>query len=310
MAEKQYQGTYSNSPVEDRVIKGAVEMRQNLAQIQNAMFQHSVLCQTFLPYRDPGDDVTIWERQQGNTNLNIQCLQKKHPETGKFITLGLPYGTRARLIMAHINSQAIRTQNPVVNVGDSMTQFVKTIGIANTGRNISDVKNQLARINASIVNLSYSDGNRDINVDFKFVKAYDLWFPKDENQRVLWSSEIRLTDDYFNSLAHHSIPLDERALAALANNAMALDIYAWLAQRLHRVEGSQFITWKALKDQFGFGYDRMDNFKRKFRKTLKTVKLVYKDANIQEEQNKGFNLFNSPSPIPKKSFHLIEKSPK
>lgn len=309
-SKKTYKGDYSNSPVQDRVIKGAVDMRQNLAQIENAMFQHSVLCQAFLPYRDPGDDVTVWERQQGNASLYIQCLQKKHPETGEFITLGLPFGTRARLIIAYINSQAIKTQNPVVDVGDSMTGFVKRIGIANTGRNISDVKNQLARIASSMLSLSYSFENRSINVDFKLIRAYDLWFPKDEMQRVLWTSEIVLTPEYFNSLAEHSIPLDERALAALANNAMALDVYAWLAQRLHRVNGMQFITWKAVKDQFGMGYDRMDNFKRKFRKTLSTVKLVYADAKIEEVPNEGFHLFNSPSPIPKKSFHLIGNSSK
>jgi len=33
----------------------------------------------------------------------------------------------------------------------------------------------------------------------------------------------------------HAVPLDERALAGLAHSSLALDIYAWLAQRLHRV---------------------------------------------------------------------------
>jgi len=40
---------------------------------------------------------------------------------------------------------------------------------------------------------------------------------------------------HFVSLQKHAVPLDERALAALSHSAMALDIYAWLAQRLHRV---------------------------------------------------------------------------
>ena len=60
------------------------------------------------------------------------------------------------------------------------------------------------------------------------------------------------------------MPFDERAIAALSHSAMGLDIYAWLAQRLHRVQPGKpaFIPWTALKDQFGWHYGRMDNFKR------------------------------------------------
>jgi hypothetical protein len=143
------------------------------------------------------------------------------------------------------------------------------------------------------------------------VRSYDLWFPKDERQKILWTSQIELDPEYFKNLAEHAIPLDVRALKTLAHNAMALDIYAWLAQRLHRVKDVQFITWKAMKDQFGQGYDRMADFKTQFRKVLTIVKLVYKEAKITEVHNEGFHLFNSPSPIPKsKTIHLLQGSSK
>lgn len=305
--KKEFKGVYSNKPVEDRVISNAIEIRGSMAQIENAMFQHSILCQAFLPYRNQGD-LELWERKQGNASLAIQTLKMKHPETEDWIRLGLPYGTRARLILAHINSRAIITQNPQVDVQDSMTAFITQMGIAPNGRNINDVKNQLARIAGSVISLSYTmpEQNRTINANFTLVKGYDLWFPKDERQRLFWSSQVELSPEYFESLMAHAIPLDERALAALSNNAMALDIYAWLAQRLHRVKGVQFITWKAIKDQFGEGYGRMADFKRKFRQTLKIVKLVYRDAKLIEADNKGYQLFNSPSPIQKKkSYHLL-----
>ena len=72
-----------------------------------------------------------------------------------------------------------------------------------------------------------------------------LWFEKDESQRVLWPSTLRLSLDYYESLTRFAVPLDERAIAALAHSAMALDIYCWLAQRLHRIpEGkSQLVPW-------------------------------------------------------------------
>lgn len=93
----------------------------------------------------------------------------------------------------------------------------------------------------------------------------------------------------FNSLVNHAIPLDERALAALSHSAMALDIYAWLAQRLHRVNPKepQFLTWKALKEQFGRGYNHMYKFKQIFRKTLTLARSQYPQAGIQEEKKQG-----------------------
>lgn len=306
MSKKKENRIYSSKPVENRIISTAIDMRNEKAEIENVIFQHSVLCQAFLPYRNPGDDITIWSKKQGKASLYVQCLKKEHPNTGEFVTLGLPYGTKARLILAHINSQAIITQNPKVDVADSMTAFIKRMGIATTGRNIRQVKNQLARIASSVLSVSYKvNDQRSVNADFKLIRTYDLWFPKNKNQRIAWTSEIELSSEYFNSLIDHAIPLDERALIALAHNAMALDIYMWLAQRLHRIRDMQFITWKALKDQFGDGYKRMADFKMQFRKVLGIVKLVYKDAKIEEVKNKGFHLFNSPSPLSKAKTHYL-----
>ena len=59
--------------------------------------------------------------------------------------------------------------------------------------------------------------------------------PKDADQRVLWPSTVTLSADYFASLQQHAVPLDPRAIAALAGSALALDVYVWLAQRLHRI---------------------------------------------------------------------------
>jgi len=239
--------------------QNGIDIWKNPGAIKDAAFQHSVLCQTYLPYRQPKKDVTIWEHSQGNASLNIQSLQEKNPETGEFEYLGLPYGTKARLIMAYLNTQAVRTQSPIIDVEGSITSFIESIGLSRKGKNVLEVKNQLARIAASIITLSYTaEEERTLNVRFSLVKKYDLWFPKDEKQRVLWTSRIQLTDDYFTELCKHAVPLDERALAALKNNAMALDIYAWLAQRLHRIGSKdQFVSWKALKDQFGYNYKTM-----------------------------------------------------
>ena len=181
------------------------------------------------------------------------------------------------------------------------------MGLNTDGRTIKEVKEQLRRISSSIVSMGYAEQSRSMQVDLKIVKAFDLWFPKDNRQRVLWSSQVQLTDDYFNSLMNHAIPLDERALSALSHNSMAMDIYAWLVQRLHRIEKfrPQFVTWQNLKEQFGNGYNEMWKFKQTFRKTLELARMQYPLASLTEDKNKGFYLHNSPPPIPAKLFQVI-----
>lgn len=296
------------SNITKRIINSAVEINGNRASIEDAIFQHSVLCQTFLPYRNPGNDIKIWQQKQGNVSLAIQANHVLNPETGDFEFIGLPFGTKARLILAHINSQSIKTQSRNVDVEKTMTAFIKKIGLNTDGRTIRQVKEQLRRLTSSILSLGYSDGQKGMQVDLKIVKAFDLWFEKDESQRVVWTSNIQLTEEYFGSLIEHAIPLDERALASLSHNAMAMDIYAWLAQRLHRVKPDkpQFITWVAIKAQFGHNYGRMDKFKAVFRKTIVMAKTQYPLARIEEVKNKGFNLYHSPTPIPQRIFQVIE----
>lgn len=297
-----------DTPMKQHRYETGIDIWRNPGKIKDAAFQHSVLCQTYLPYRNPGDDTTLWEHIQGSASLNIQCLKEKNPETGEFMYLGLPYGTKARLIMAYLNTQAIRTKSPVIDVEGSITSFIQRIGLSNKGKNINEVKNQLARIAASIITMNYiTEDQQSLNVRFSLVKKYDLWFPKDERQRVLWTSRIQLTDDYFNELERHAVPLDERALGALKNSAMGLDIYCWLAQRLHRIKPGkpQFVSWQNLKDQFGGGYSSMRKFKQVFRHTLATVHTQYLSARIREEDNKGYFLEHSPSPIEKKTISFV-----
>jgi hypothetical protein len=79
---------------------------------------------------------------------------------------------------------------------------------------------------------------------------------------------------------------------------MALDVYAWMAQRLHRVNPRtpQFIPWTAVKEQFGWHYKAMFKFKQVFRRTLDLVLMQYRGARIDLD-GRGMTLRNSPPPV-------------
>jgi hypothetical protein len=119
-----------------------------------------------------------------------------------------------------------------------------------------------------------------------------------DGQRVLWPSAVQLSADYFDSLTRHAVPLHEIALAALSGHAMALDVYAWLAQRLHRVDPARpvLVPWPALQAQFGWHYDRLDNFRPVFRRTLSMVVSQYRGARVDLDR-RGMMLLHSQTPV-------------
>ena len=295
------------SPVQQRLIRSAVEIQAD--DPETILYQHSVFCQTGLPYRDPGRAARLWQRSQGAAHLEVEAGRAFDPAVSSFVDVGLPFGPKPRLILAHLNAEALRSGSPVIEVEDSLTAFVGRIGLCKDGRSVRAVKDQLTRLATAEVRLALAiPGTAARQVQSHIVKGFELWLPKDARQRVLWPANVTLSADYFESLQQHAVPLDERAIAALSHSAMALDVYCWLAQRLHRVEHGKpaFIPWTALQTQFGWHYARIRKFREVFRQTLDLVLSQYRGARI-ELDGRGMTLRNSPPPV-KGRVYLISKA--
>ena len=288
-----------NTTITDRIVDAAVAIRQG--ETDGICYMHSLLCQVSLPYRNPGIDTRIWERRQGTASIRVEAGSALHPETGEWIDVGLPWGAKSRLILGYLNTKAIQTQSPVIDVGDSMSHFVtKELNLANKGQNMRKVKEQMANFAACSMRFGVIDGEKSYNAKLDVVKDFDLWFPKDERQRVLWPSTVVLSKDYHESLMNHAVPLEMRAFASLSHSALALDVYTWLAQRLHRVtrQGGQLIAWPRVKDQFGSDYASLTKFRQVFMIALRQACTVYPDARI-DVTRQGITLYNSAPPVAK-----------
>jgi hypothetical protein len=283
------------APKAKRLIDAHTEIIDS--QPDEKAYLHSLLCQTSLPYRPT--DKRVWIRDQGYASLLIEAGHARHPDTGKWVELGLPHGERPRLILIYLSTEAVRTSSPTIEVGSSLTAFARSIRVDTNGPSIRRFKDQLARLAASTVRLGVVTDGRATQINTQIVSGIDLWMPKDANQRVLWPSTVTLSADYFASLQQHAVPLDPRAIATLAGSALALDVYVWLAQRLYRIEGKpQTITWAALKAQFGVGYAELRQFRAKFVPVLREVHLVYPAARL-DVTAAGLVLHNSRPPVSK-----------
>jgi hypothetical protein len=289
----------AQSRIRQRQIDAAVLMGAPDDSPLSVLYQHSTLCQVYLPYRDPGDETRVWERTNGDARLKIMAGDATD-ERGAFVPLGLPFGPRARVVLMQINQRAILSQSPLIEIEDSLTRFIgKALKLGTDGKTIRVVKSQLARLAAATIRLGLVQEGRSITVNSQIVTAFDIWFPKTGGQRPLWPSTLQLSHEYWTTLQPHAVPLNEVAIGALSHSALALDAYAWLAQRLHRVpkERPAFVPWTALHAQFGHNYSRLRKFREVFGVALKQVAAEYPKARMSLD-DRGMLLRHSAPPVP------------
>lgn len=264
------------------------------------LFQAAAMCQVFLPRREPLTPSEVWETDSGKFTMTVIPLPVLNPVTHKNEYIGLPYGTKARIILANLNAIAVQSQNRIIDVSsNNLTQFVKEIGMTDGGSQIAGVRDQIARLSNSIMRLSFDGEEWQDNTNMPIVSRFTVFKGAENQQR--WPEQIELSEQYFKNLVEHAVPLPKTHLAALSNNATAIDLYCFLAHRLHRIPKGkpQFLAWKTLKDQFGGEYTRMTDFRTNFKKTWDLVRTLYTDAKIDQKGTRGLILHNSPTPIPK-----------
>ena len=63
------------------------------------LYQHTVLCQTSLPYRNPGDEIRLWSRRNGYVKLELQAGRAYDGRVDDFVDVGLPFGPKPRLVL-------------------------------------------------------------------------------------------------------------------------------------------------------------------------------------------------------------------
>ena len=124
-----------------------------------------------------------------------------------------------------------------------------------------------------------------------------MFIEDDHAQGGLFVERASLSQSFFDELKKHPVPVEEAAVRQIANNSLALDVYCWLAYRLHSLNAPIAITWKALHSQFGRSVARLDHFKDHFRSVLALAISVYPDANVEEAVS-GAGLVLKPSKPP------------
>lgn len=290
-------------PVEDRhLVEQAAAM---LEESDPALgITYTGFCLTALPHKKLGDS-EVWEQTGHNVSLLIAPGQIPD-KRGKGITVGVPYGSRARLILLYLQTQAVRSSSPEVELGSSMANWLKRMGITLGGKQYRDVQDQANRISACNLTFIWQNNGSIQHCKDSIIQGGIRFTDPGDNQPRLFEDTVRLSNNFYKALKEHPVPIAEPALRHIANISLAIDIYIWLAYRLHSISPRHptTITWTALHGQFGTGYAKLFHFRPRFIDALKEALAVYPDAKV-DITDAGLVLHQSRPPILEKQYRLV-----
>ena len=202
----------------------------------------------------------------------------------------LPFGNLPRLLLAWVCTEAVRTRSRVLVLGDSLSGFMRALGVysssAGRGGVQTRLRNQMDRLFHATVQLIYEDERGKATVSSLIADSTAFWWnDRKPNERSLWQSKIELSEKFFNEIVSHPVPLNMNTLNALKRSPLGLDLYLWLVYRTFPLRASQRITWKQVYRQFGVDPNRASDkrtvldFRRKVLRELKKIKLAWPELN-------------------------------
>ena len=258
----------------DSLISQALAIEDADARDAGALgFMARAMVQATLPHRKvEGNE---FERRNGSFTLTLQAPSK----------IGLPYGSIPRLLLAWVTTEAVKTKSRELELGDSMSAFMAELGLQPTGGangSITRLKNQTRRLFSATVTASYEDDKQITDMGYRLADKSVLWWhSKDPEQAGLWKSTVTLSEHFFNEVIDRPVPIDMRAIKALKQSPMALDIYTWLTYRSSYLKRRTVIPWSSLALQFGSDYSRLRDFKHAFIDELAKVYVVYRQVQVE-----------------------------
>ena len=193
-------------------------------------FLYSGWAQSALPHKRMANDA-VWAVQTDYVSLVVQ-LGYRHSNLGVPVPVGVPYGSRARLICLYLQSEALKSNSREVELGKSLHAWLRRLDISIGGKSMAAVRDQAERISRCQMSFQIRSGSRTGLVN-QHILDTAVFVDDEDGQGSLFLETAKLSETFFEQLKKHPVPVEEAAIKAISNNSKAIDIYCWMAFRLH-----------------------------------------------------------------------------
>lgn len=270
----------------ERAREAALIWEANQQGHQNIGYLPRVMAQVSLPYNRPKPGTLVWSRRNGDTELLLTPRMVTDGPNGKAGTPMFPFGSYPRLLVAWLATQAVRTNGPVIPLGDNAKGFLAELGIGNTGGASGPAgrfREQALNLLQSSFTISVTRDGRDQGHQFHVATLWDLHWgkPGPEGKVAKVPSTIVLSDEFYRYLASAKVPVDW-AIMRWLGSAMAMDLYVWLTYRFSYLQDPSLVPWLSLRAQLGSDYaddaKGLANFRKAVSAALAPVCAIYPEA--------------------------------
>ena len=285
-------GLRQKQPVKDEPVNPLAD--------RNVGFVPAILAQCFLPQKSIKE--REWMIRHGHATLHIQAGQVADRNNLNVLRpAAIPFGRLGRLILYHIVSESVRTGSRQINMGSSLRQFMARIGISFAGRYGRKVTEAVENIAAASFTFAFfDDQDQKFHTEYhRLVKKVDFWIEPDKNQLTFWTPEITLSEEFFDQIQAHRLPLDLDHLASFPRSPRRMDLYVWLSYRTASIRKgrSVLIPLRALQLFFAPDIQSFRLFKQRLKRDLEAIKEVW-DFNAEVIEDRLILTWSEP-PIPR-----------
>lgn len=237
-------------------------------------FTYSGFALTSLPHKPTHD--LVWKREGHNLTMLVESGRDRNSKP-----IGLPYGSFARFILLFLQSEAIKTQSREIEMGRSMRVWLGNMGLSIGGTTYKRANEQARRISGCSLTFFTDRAGAQIKSRGGFVKTEITMLGANDDLPTLWQDRVLLDEDFYRALREHPVPISDAALKAIGPRSMVIDVYIWLAYRLHALKKDVEVGWPALHAQFGIGFNRVRAFRGHFIDCLALATAAYPDARVE-----------------------------
>jgi len=276
-----------------------------------------------LPYRKPMDDagteLEFWQRSSGMTKLVIQSgarlidtvgVDRNGRPVNEVERIGIPFGSFPRILLAFLTSEVVLKKSPEIELGKGVRDWFERLGIRCTGGDngtIRAVRMQLDRLLNAKISVT-EGGEQQREGQFLLAEGQQhgpraWWFDAqkkpstNKTTTAVWQPRIMLSPTFFESLKNRAVPVNLRAMNALSQSPMAMDLFVWLSYRSDMLRKETLVPWIALWNQFGSD-SAMNKFQENVRRALRQVQRVYPEVKVEPVRN-GLVLRGFPASVPR-----------
>lgn len=269
---------------------GTLQHRQNTTSLAINDFTTVAIPWIFVNYQLPlmATKEILWERTDGDITVTLAATPYK--DNNGVTQQHLPSGRIAREILIYLTTTALVNKSPIIKISDTWRGLLSDIGIEVSHDNMLAVQKQLRALLKMTIHISHQgtlpDGtNVSTSQSYLVGSSEKLFFNRDGLLDDKHQSVIRLSQEFYERIAAAPSPVHgamlvlrdswRKIIKENPHQALAGDVFWWLAGRMSRVRREARIPWSSPMAQFGSAATQATKFRSQFRAALAVAAREY-----------------------------------